>query len=217
QPGVADRPLQSRLLHPPRAPDHFGYRLQVLHLLHDARLAQVRGARELRRIDGHRVRAGPVRRVSAVPRHQHRGGVPLHAADARLARLQHPGAGGGGTRRHPLLPAGARLARDRQGTTTKYYDYSAMAADFFVNLALPGDQEFATGVGIYRWDYGPNRPRTGNGIGGEIGYRIGPINPQVNILWFNSDPKSNSSFRAAGGVNYYFVKHNAKLQLEFSS
>lgn len=106
---------------------------------------------------------------------------------------------------------------DRQGTTTNYYGYSAMAADVFVNLALPGDQEFATGVGIYRWDYGPNRPRTGNGIGGEIGYRIGPINPQVNILWFNSDPKNNSSFRAAGGVNYYFVKHNAKLQLEFSS
>jgi hypothetical protein len=98
-----------------------------------------------------------------------------------------------------------------------YYDYSALAADVFVDLALPGDQEFATGFGVYRWDWGPNKPNTGNGVGGEIGYRIGPINPQVNILWFNSDPKNNSSFKAAGGVNYYFVKHNAKLQLEVGS
>ena len=109
--------------------------------------------------------------------------------------------------------AGGRTAT----TGGSYYDYSAIATDVFADLALPGDMEFATGVGAYRWDWGPNQNNTGNGVGGEIGFRVGPINPQVNILWFNSDNKKNSSFRAAGGVNYYFVKHNAKLQLELAS
>ena len=109
--------------------------------------------------------------------------------------------------------AGGRTAT----TGGTYYDYSALAADAFVDLALADDMEFATGFGAYRWDWGPNQNNTGNAMGGEIGFRVGQINPQVNILWFNSDTKRFSSFRAAGGVNYYFVKHNAKLQLEFAS
>jgi hypothetical protein len=98
-----------------------------------------------------------------------------------------------------------------------YYDYLALAADVFADVALPDDQEASFTLGLYRSDWGPNQRNTGNALHGELGYRIGPIGPQVNVLWFNSDPKPNSSFKAAGGVNYYFSKHNAKLQLEVGS
>ena len=98
--------------------------------------------------------------------------------------------------------------------TLNVYDNLGNTLGTFAALAVPF---LATGFGAYRWDWGPNVNQTGNGVGGEIGFRVGQINPQVNILWFNSDNKHFSSFRAAGGVNYYFVKHNAKLQLEFAS
>ncbi len=96
-------------------------------------------------------------------------------------------------------------------------DYVALAADFYADLALPGDQEALLIVDAYRFDYGAGAGRTGYGTHGEIGYRFGPIEPEANYYWFNSDTKTNSFFRIGGGLNYYVKRHQAKLMLEFDN
>lgn len=101
--------------------------------------------------------------------------------------------------------------------STTVYDYSALAADVFVDMALPGDMEALLILDGYRFDWGPGKPKTGNGLHGEGGFRWGPIEPQLNFYWFNSDTKVNSFLRLAGGVNYYIHGHHAKIQLEYET
>jgi hypothetical protein len=96
-----------------------------------------------------------------------------------------------------------------------YPDYVALAADFFVDLALPGDTEAVVQLNGYRFDYGSGNRRTGDGLAGDLGYRIGKIEPQVNFFWFNSDDKFQSMLKWAGGLNYFFIGHQAKLSAEF--
>jgi hypothetical protein len=105
----------------------------------------------------------------------------------------------------------------RNAAAGSYDDFIALAADVFADVALPGDTEAALTLGAYRFDWGSGNAQTGNGIHGELGYRFGSIAPEVNFYWFNSDPKTNSSFKVAGGLSYYFQKHNAKIQAEFAS
>ena len=98
------------------------------------------------------------------------------------------------------------------------YDYSALAADVFVDVPVVGPNTEAMFIlDVYHFDYGPGKPKTGNGAHGEIGLRWGPIQPQGNFYWFNSETKVNSFLRLAGGLNYYLRGHRAKLQAEFSS
>ena len=52
---------------------------------------------------------------------------------------------------------------------------------------------------------------------GEVGYRWGPVEPQGNFHWFNSDTKQNSYLKIAGGVNLFLQGHRAKIQAEFAS
>ncbi len=99
---------------------------------------------------------------------------------------------------------------------TAYPDYVVLAADAFIDLALAGDTEAVFGLNGYRFDYGSGNARTGFGASGEVGYRIGKIEPQVNVYWFNSDSKQNSSVRWAAGVNYFFKVHAAKIGAEFA-
>jgi len=105
------------------------------------------------------------------------------------------------------------------GTATAgvFNDYIAGAADFFANLALPGDQEAALTIGGYRFDYGQAKANTGWGLHGEAGFRFGPIAPFVSTAWFNSDLKSSNFFKASGGITYHFRKQNAKIQAEFAA
>jgi hypothetical protein len=111
---------------------------------------------------------------------------------------------------------------DAAGNPQGVADYKVYAADMFVDYVLPGDTEAVMQLAGYRFDYGSNAAgngssRTGFGMAGDVGYRFGKIEPQANIYWFNSDTKQNSYFRVAGGVNYFFHGHDAKLVAEFSS
>jgi hypothetical protein len=72
-------------------------------------------------------------------------------------------------------------------------------------------------VGGYRFDYGAGNGRTGYGMQGEVGYRWGPLEPQGNFHWFNSDTKQNSYLKIAGGLNLFLQGHRAKIQGEFAS
>jgi len=94
-------------------------------------------------------------------------------------------------------------------------DYYALAADTFIDYVLPGDSEVIFSVNGYHFDYGAGNARTGNGLAVDLGYRIGPIEPQVNGFWFNSDPKNTSMLKWAAGINYFFKGHEAKIGAEF--
>ena len=160
-------------------------------------------------------------------------GVPLFAAMIRLNLVGDETSSGypgiyldGKTR--VSLGAAAHYQRkgswipDAQGNPQGVADYRVQAADLFADFALPGDMEAVLQVAGYRFDYGKNAAgngsaRSGIGAAGDIGYRIGKIEPQANFYWFNSDTKQNSYMRLAAGVNYFFHGHDAKLCAEFSS
>jgi hypothetical protein len=96
-------------------------------------------------------------------------------------------------------------------------DYLALAADFFADIALPGDQEAVFTLDGYRFDYGGGAAKTGFGLHGEVGYRWGSIGVQASSYWFNSDTKVNSFLRGAGGLTYFISEHKAKIMLEYES
>src|SRR5215472_1776040 len=98
-----------------------------------------------------------------------------------------------------------------------FNDYVALAADFYLDLALSGDNEVKLILDGYRFDYGAGAAKTGFGTHGEAGYRWGPIEPQLNYYWFNSDTKVNSFLRLAGGLNIFIHKHNAKIMMEYQN
>jgi hypothetical protein len=98
---------------------------------------------------------------------------------------------------------------------TDYPDYLAVAADAFIDLALPGDSEVVLQINGYRFDYGTGNRRTGFGAAGDVGYRFGPIEPEANFYWFNADDRTQSLLKWAAGLNYFLKGHNAKLSAEF--
>jgi hypothetical protein len=98
-----------------------------------------------------------------------------------------------------------------------YDDYIALAADLFADVAFAPRTEVLLSVGGYRFDYGAGNGKTGYGMQGEIGFRWGPVEPQGNFHWFNSDTKNNSYLKIAGGLNVFLQGHRAKIQAEFAS
>ena len=98
-----------------------------------------------------------------------------------------------------------------------YDDYIALAGDLFADIALAPRMEALLSVGGYRFDHGAGNAKTGHGMQGEIGYRWGPVEPQGNFDWFNSDTKKNSFLKVAGGLNLFLHGHHAKIQAEFAS
>jgi Phosphate-selective porin O and P len=104
-----------------------------------------------------------------------------------------------------------------QAGTNTYSDYISLATDLFADVALTGRTEAVLTIGGYRFDYGAGDAKTGNGVHGEVGFRWGPIEPQGNFYWFNSDTKKNSYLKVAGGLNFFLQGHHAKLQVEFAS
>jgi hypothetical protein len=96
------------------------------------------------------------------------------------------------------------------------WDYSALAADIYADVGLPGDMEALLILDGYRFDWGDRQTKTGNGLHGETGFRFGAIEPTANFYWFNSETRTNSFLKLAGGLNYYIRKHNAKIMAEYS-
>jgi hypothetical protein len=104
----------------------------------------------------------------------------------------------------------------KDAATGSFNDFIALGADIFADYALPADSEAMLTLGGYRFDYGTGNAKTGNGLHGEVGYRFGPIEPQGNFYWFNSDTKRNSFIKGAAGLNYFFKGHQAKIGAEFA-
>ena len=114
----------------------------------------------------------------------------------------------------PLVnPAtGARLP----AVPTGLADYRALATDVFADLALSRDTELVISTTGYRFNWGAGSDKTGYGASGEFGFRWGPIAPQANFYWFNSDSRWGSFLKLAGGLNWYIRGAQARLILEFA-
>jgi hypothetical protein len=155
---------------------------------------------------------------------QNPDGVPLLAG---MARLNLIGSDDGYTYPQIYIDGSSHLSVGVGGqfqphsgspqNATTVYDYSALAADAFVDMAVPGDMEALFIIDGYRFDWGPGQAKTGWGLHSEAGYRFGPIQPQANFYWFNSDTRKNSFLKVAGGLNYYIRGHHAKIQAEYES
>jgi hypothetical protein len=117
---------------------------------------------------------------------------------------------GSNTPRTTINAAGARATAN-----TAVNDFIAYAGDVFADIALPNDQELDVQLDFYRFDWGAGSDKTGYGATGEVGYRIGSINPEVNGHWFNSESKQGNFAKFAAGVNYLFKGHSAKVGVEF--
>ncbi len=96
-------------------------------------------------------------------------------------------------------------------------DYAVFAADFYADIALPGDQEVLFILDGYRFDYGAGAGKTGYGAHNEVGFRWGFIELQGVSYWFNSDTRVNSFLRIGGGLTFFIHKHNAKIMTEYSN
>lgn len=103
----------------------------------------------------------------------------------------------------------------RSTANTAVNDYLAYAADIFADFALPGDTEVAFQGDVYRFDWGTGSNNTGWGTTFELGYRWGPIEPQINGYYFNSDSRQNNHLKIAGGLNYFLRGHQARIGVEF--
>jgi hypothetical protein len=103
----------------------------------------------------------------------------------------------------------------RSTRNTAVNDYLALAADLFADIALPADTELALQADIYRFDWGSGSDKTGFGTTLELGYRWGPLEPEINGYWFNSDSRQNNLLKLAGGLNYLLKGHQAKISAEF--
>jgi hypothetical protein len=103
----------------------------------------------------------------------------------------------------------------RSTRNTAVNDYLALAADLFADIALPADTELALQADIYRFDWGSGSDKTGFGTTLELGYRWGPLEPEINGYWFNSDARQNNLLKLAGGLNYLLKGHQAKISAEF--
>jgi hypothetical protein len=152
-------------------------------------------------------------------------GIPLAGGMLRLnlvgdeATYAYPGIYLDGKTRISVGVGGQYQPRSggvRTGSST-YDHYMALAADLFADVALTPRTEAVLAMGGYRFDYGQGNARTGHGMHADLGYRWGPVEPQGNFYWFNSDTKKNSFLKIAGGLNLFFVGHRAKIQAEFAS
>ena len=120
---------------------------------------------------------------------------------------------------------GSNLPRTGYDPKTKKYgpiatgvaDYVALSADLNVDLAMAGDTEAVLQLTGYRFDYGPGSDKTGFGVSGEGGYRLGPIEPEANFYYFRSASRLADFQKVAVGANYFLHGHQVKLTAEFAS
>ena len=96
-------------------------------------------------------------------------------------------------------------------------DYVALSADLNADLALAGDTEAVFQLTGYRFDYGPGSDKTGFGISGEGGYRLGQFEPEANFYYFKSASRLADFQKIAVGANYFLKGHQVKLTGEFAS
>lgn len=96
-------------------------------------------------------------------------------------------------------------------------DYVAFAADAFVDVPLGSEMEVVFQLNLFRNDQGDGAVNTGFGGMTEAGLRVGKWGVVAGVERFNSEVPASRRTLVRGGINYWFEKHQAKVQLDASS
>jgi hypothetical protein len=123
---------------------------------------------------------------------------------------------------HPMLSVG--VGADFQPNalrlgTTGVTDYSAFNADVFLEYPMPGDNAVIANLAVAKWNEGTGSPTTAVTVFGELGYRMGIIEPVLAVDYLKASDDVREFYDIRPEINFWFRKHNGNLKAEaaFSS
>ncbi|WP_375767417.1 hypothetical protein NR798_37930 [Archangium gephyra] len=117
---------------------------------------------------------------------------------------------------HPLLSVG--MGADYQPRAVmaggRERDDINVSADLFLDYPLPNDQELVFQTNAFRYWQGREAANSGFGIFGEVGYRIGILEPVFSAEYFNADVANTDFLSLRPGFNVWLMKHTFNLKAE---
>jgi hypothetical protein len=89
-----------------------------------------------------------------------------------------------------------------------------MGADLFLEYPLGNDQALVFQTNAFRYFQGQDNPNSGFGIFGELGYRIGILEPVFSTEYFNASVADTNFLSFRPGLNVWLMKHTFNLKAE---
>jgi Phosphate-selective porin O and P len=86
--------------------------------------------------------------------------------------------------------------------------------DLFLEYPLANDQGLVFQTNAFGYFQGKENPNSGFGLFGELGYRIGIIEPVFSVEYFNADVADTDFLAFRPGLNLWMMKHTFNLKGE---
>ncbi len=99
-------------------------------------------------------------------------------------------------------------------TASGLHDSLGTAADVFLDVPLPNDQEFVFNATVFHYRQGLDNPQSGTGLYAETGYRFGKFQPIVSGEYFRARVANQDQVAIKPGFNIWFQKHTFNLRTE---
>jgi hypothetical protein len=93
-------------------------------------------------------------------------------------------------------------------------DVLNVAADLFLDYPTIPDQELVFQVGAFRYWQGRENTHSGFGMFGELGYRVGIVEPVFSTEYFNADVAHTDFLAFRPGFNLWLMKQTFNLKAE---
>jgi hypothetical protein len=89
-----------------------------------------------------------------------------------------------------------------------------VGADLFLEYPLGDDQGLVFQTNVFRYFQGRENLNSGFGFFGELGYRIGLLEPVFSAEYFSADAADNDFLAFRPGLNVWMMKHTVNLKAE---
>lgn len=89
-----------------------------------------------------------------------------------------------------------------------------VGADVFLEYPLANDQALIFQTNAFRYFQGRENPNSGFGLFGELGYRIGLLEPVFSAEYFNASVADTDLLAFRPGLNVWLMKHTFNLKAE---
>jgi len=109
---------------------------------------------------------------------------------------------------------GADYQPDAVATASGLHDSLGMAADVFLDVPLPDDQELVFNATLFHYRQGLDNPRSGTGVYAETGWRFGKLQPLISGEYFRARVDHQDQLALRPGFNIWFQKHTFNLRTE---
>ncbi len=98
-------------------------------------------------------------------------------------------------------------------------DYLGIAADVFVDLPMADPTRALTGqADFYMFDFGEANAANGMGLFADLGFRVNRIQPVLSYeLWDYAESDDADMMRFLGGVNWWYLAHNANIKAQLGA